>query len=55
MKPKERKARFNALSEIGCILCQRPAEIHHLIGLKYRGIDRLLSHQPTQHGQKSIR
>jgi hypothetical protein len=47
MKPKERKARFNALSEIGCILCQRPAEIHHLIGLKYRGMGKKASDENT--------
>jgi len=38
MKPKERKARFNALSEHGCCVCQRPAEIHHLLGVKYSGM-----------------
>ena len=38
MKAKERKARFNSLSEYGCCICRRPAEIHHLIGFKYRGI-----------------
>ena len=35
MKPKERKARFEALAEYGCIICMRPAEIHHLIGHPY--------------------
>jgi hypothetical protein len=38
MKAKERKARFNALSEHGCSVCRQPAEIHHLIGLKYSGM-----------------
>lgn len=38
MKPKERKKRFNALSKYGCCVCRRPAEIHHLIGSKYRGL-----------------
>ena len=34
----ERKARFNALSQYGCCVCRRPAEIHHLVGLKYSGM-----------------
>lgn len=38
MKPKERKARFNALSQYGCCVCRRPAEIHHLLGIKYSGM-----------------
>ncbi len=38
MKPKDRKARFNALSEYGCCVCKRPTEIHHLVGLKYSGM-----------------
>ena len=33
-----RKARFNALSQYGCCVCRRPAEIHHLVGLKYSGM-----------------
>ena len=38
MKPKDKKARFAALSDLGCIICQCPTEIHHLLGLKYSGI-----------------
>ena len=38
MKAKERKARFNALSQHGCCICLRPAEIHHLLGIKYSGM-----------------
>lgn len=33
-----KKERFNFLSEYGCIICKMPTQIHHLIGLKYRGI-----------------
>lgn len=29
---KQRKYRFEALSQYGCCVCRRPAEIHHLIG-----------------------
>jgi|TARA_R110000764_G_scaffold27814_3_gene65552 hypothetical protein len=32
---KERKIRFEALAEYGCVVCMRPAEIHHLIGHPY--------------------
>ena len=35
MTKKERKARFEALTEYGCIICMRPTEIHHLIGHPY--------------------
>ena len=38
MKAKDRKARFNNLSEVGCCICRRPTEIHHLIGVKYSGM-----------------
>ena len=38
MTKKERKARFEALAEYGCIICMRPAEIHHLIGYKYSSL-----------------
>ena len=30
-----KKERFDLLSELGCILCGRPAEIHHLKGLEF--------------------
>jgi hypothetical protein len=38
MKAKERKERFNKLSEYGCCICKMPTEIHHLVGFKYRGM-----------------
>ena len=47
MKPKERKARFNALSQHGCCVCRRPAEIHHLVGLKYRGMSQKADDENT--------
>ncbi len=47
MKAKERKKRFNELSEYGCCICRRPAEIHHLIGFKYRGIAQKASDENT--------
>ena len=37
---KERKARFESLSEYGCIICMRPPEIHHLIGYKYSSLSK---------------
>ena len=47
MKPKERKKRFNELSEYGCCICRRPAEIHHLIGFAYRGIGQKATDENT--------
>ena len=38
MTPKERRERFDLLSEMGCIICGQPPQIHHLIGNKYRGL-----------------
>jgi hypothetical protein len=38
MTKKEAKFRFNLLSEYGCIICKSPAEIHHLLGIKYSGV-----------------
>ena len=35
MTKKERQIRFEALAEYGCVICMRPAEIHHLIGHPY--------------------
>lgn len=29
---KERKQRFNTLSQYGCVVCRQPAQIHHIIG-----------------------
>ena len=40
MTKKERKARFEALAEFGCVICMRPAEIHHLIGYKYSSLSK---------------
>ena len=40
MTKKERKARFESLSEYGCIICMRPPEIHHLIGYKYSSLSK---------------
>ncbi len=35
MKKKERDARFNALSEMGCCICGGQAAIHHCIGHEF--------------------
>ena len=40
MTKKERKIRFEALAEYGCVICMRPAEIHHLIGYKYSSLSK---------------
>ncbi len=40
MTKKERKIRFESLSEYGCVICLRPAEIHHLIGYKYSSLSK---------------
>ncbi len=40
MTKKERKIRFESLSEYGCVICMRPAEIHHLIGYKYSSLSK---------------
>lgn len=40
MTKKERKIRFEGLSEYGCVICMRPAEIHHLIGYKYSSLSK---------------
>lgn len=32
---KAERAYFGKVAELGCIICFRPAEIHHLIGLQY--------------------
>jgi hypothetical protein len=34
----EKKERFNRLSEMGCCICGRPPQIHHLIGSQHRGM-----------------
>ena len=38
MSEKERRERFEALSELGCAICGMPPQIHHLIGTKWRGM-----------------
>lgn len=38
MKDNALKHRFDALVELGCCICGRPPQIHHLIGVKYRGL-----------------
>lgn len=38
MNTKERGERFDGLSQIGCCICRKPAQIHHLTGHKYRGM-----------------
>ena len=40
MTKKEKQIRFQALAENGCIICMRPAEIHHLIGYKYSSLSK---------------
>jgi len=35
MTPAERRERFNLLSEIGCCICRKPAEIHHCKGHEF--------------------
>lgn len=47
MTAKERKQRFNRLSELGCCICLKPAEIHHLIGYRYRGMGQKAEDQYT--------
>lgn len=38
MNKKDRQKRFEALADHGCMICRRPAQIHHLIGKDYRGM-----------------
>lgn len=38
MTNAERRQRFDKLSKYGCCICRKPAEIHHLIGFKWRGM-----------------
>jgi hypothetical protein len=35
---KDERTRYERLSDLGCAVCRKPAQIHHLIGLRYRGI-----------------
>lgn len=32
---EQRKARFEALAEMGCVICGQPAQIHHCRGHKF--------------------
>ena len=43
MKKAERE-RYSAIVEIGCIICRRPAEVHHLTGA---GMGRKAPYQKT--------
>ena len=43
----KRKERFDRLSEMGCIVCGQPPQIHHLIGVKYRGMGQKADDQYT--------
>ena len=52
MKKMDR-TRLNQLAELGCVVCrnlgygQSPSEIHHLIGIQYKGLSQRASHQQT--------
>ena len=43
----KRKERFERLAEMGCVICKQPAQIHHLIGVKYRGMGQKADDQYT--------
>jgi hypothetical protein len=30
--------RFQSIADMGCCICQKPCQIHHLIGLSYKGL-----------------
>lgn len=47
LSEKERRARFDALSELGCAICGMPPQIHHLIGTKWRGMGQKASDRHT--------
>lgn len=52
MKPAERKARFDALVRIGCVVCRRNGiysepHIHHALGIKYRATGKKASDEHT--------
>jgi hypothetical protein len=38
LSKQERRERFEALAEMGCAICGQPPQIHHLIGVRYRGM-----------------
>jgi hypothetical protein len=64
LSKEERRERFDALSDLGCAICGCPPQIHHLIGVKYRGLsqkadDRLtiplcMNHHTGQQGIHKI-
>jgi len=35
MSKKEEKLRYDAISEMGCVICRMPCEIHHLKGHEF--------------------
>lgn len=47
------RTRLDRLSSLGCVVCRNlgygptPSEIHHLIGVKYKGLSQRASHQTT--------
>lgn len=43
----KRNERFSLLAELGCIICGQPAQIHHLIGVKYRGMGQKADNEYT--------
>ena len=43
----KRNERFAKLGEMGCIICGQPPQIHHLIGVKYRGMGQKADDQYT--------
>lgn len=53
MTASERKARFNALASLGCVVCRIhngsfvEACIHHLTGIKYRATGKKASDEHT--------
>jgi len=43
----KRNERFEKLADMGCVICGQPPQIHHLIGLKYRGLGQKADDQYT--------
>lgn len=47
------RTRLDRLAGLGCVVCRNlgygpsPSEIHHLIGIKYKGLSQRASHQTT--------
>lgn len=50
---KADRNRLNRLSELGCVVCRNigfgesPSEVHHLIGIQFKGLSQRASHQQT--------